>query len=87
MKHECYQVVSRYPYLCVLSVSLHVSLYKCKQSHVSDVLDVPYETPISKISRNLITVSCSGKSIENTYNDNYPEFIILSFILSLVGLL
>ena len=29
----------RYPYLYMVSMSLHVNLYKYKQSHVSDVLD------------------------------------------------
>ena len=67
-------------------MSLHVNLYECKQSHVSNIISSRRNFYI-QISRNLITVSCSGKTIENISHDNYPEFIILSFILNLVGLL
>ena len=56
-------------------MSLHVNLYECKQSHVSNIISSRKNFYI-QISRNLITVSCSGKTMENTYNDNYPEFII-----------
>ena len=67
-------------------MSLHVNLYECKQSHVSNIIS-SRRSLYMQIFRNLITVSCSGKTIENTYNDNYPKFINISFILNLIGLL
>ena len=54
--------VSRYPYLYVISIFLHVNLYKYKQSHVSDVLEVCMAS-ISKFSGNLITKYQSTKTI------------------------
>ena len=45
-----------------VSVFLHVSLYECKQSHVSDVLDVRMAS-ISKFSGNLITKYQSIKTM------------------------
>ena len=56
-------------------MSLHVNLYECKQSHVSNIIS-SRRSLYMQIFRNLITVSCSGKTVEDTYNDNYPEFII-----------
>ena len=74
-------VGSRYPYLCVLFVSLHVNLYECKQSHVSNVIDVRMAS-ICKISGNLITVLLSGKTIENTYNGIIPKIPCFKFYTS-----
>ena len=45
-----------------ISISLHVNLYECKQSHVSDVLDV-HMASISKFSGSLITKYQSTKTI------------------------
>ena len=69
-----------------ISISLHVNLYECKQSHVSDIIS-SRRGLYMQIFGNLITVSCSGKAIEDTYSGIYPKYIVLAFILQLIGLL
>ena len=53
-------------------MSLHVNLYECKQSHVSDIIS-SHRTFYMQISRNLITVSCPGKTIADIYNGIIPK--------------
>ena len=45
-----------------ISITVHVNLYECKQSHVSNVLDVRMAS-IGKFSGNLITKYQSTKTI------------------------
>ena len=45
-----------------ISITVHVNLYECKQSHVSDVLEVRMAS-IGKFSGNLITKSQYTKTI------------------------
>ena len=69
-----------------LSLKLSVRI---KQKHVSDVNKVK-SSQISfymQIFRNLITESCSNKTIEYTYGTDMPEFQIFNIFLKLIGLL
>ena len=61
--------------LHVLSLKLSI---ECKQNHVSNVNKVK-SSRISfymQIFRNLMTESCSNKTIEYTYGTDFPEFQI-----------
>ena len=73
-----YSTITILNYGCGMYIIRCHCMWECKQNHVSDVNKI-ITTHISfcmQIFRNLMTKSCSNKTIEYTYGANFPEFQI-----------